>query len=90
MCSVAAALACGMFFNDACLVLDVRVVTELVMPLCVVHLARCFDQRLCVYFANALDHTKEAFLSAIRLGYIHDVPDVQCWRSAALNNRAGL
>jgi len=72
------------------LVLNVHVVVVLVMPLCVVHLARCFDQRLCVYFANALDHTKEAFLSAIRLGYIHDVPDVQCWRSAALNNRAGL
>jgi len=67
-----------------------RVLLSVTLLARAIHLARCFDQRLCVYFTNALDHTKEAFLLAIRLGYIHDVPDVQCWRSAALNNRAGL
>ncbi len=47
--------------------LDARVVVVLVTLLVRIHLARCFDRRLCVFLTNALDHTKEAFVSAIRL-----------------------
>ena len=44
------------------LLLDVRVVVVFVTLLVRVHLARCFDRRLCVILTNALDHTKEAFV----------------------------
>ena len=62
LCSVVAALACW------AVLLDARVVVVLVTLLVRVHLARCFDRRLCVILTNALDHTKEAFVSAFRLG----------------------
>ncbi len=59
--------------------LDARVVVVLVTPLVRIHLARCFDRRLCVFLTNALDHTKEAFRFRYSSWITYtDVPGVHC------------